>query len=153
MSANYEDKATHQWINNYTDAMLKPLTFPLILKQMLTFDIPKLHENHTKARFIIVAPKCSLKPLHKSITSISKLMFNQIKSCSKQSFFFLGVKSFWIMFINQLVFDTIKNLDICNKATSITCFDFSTLYASIPHDNKNDNYLYFLLLYRACNTA
>ena len=56
------------------------------------------------------------------------------------------------MLINQLAFDAIKNLDICNKATSVTCFDFSALYASIAHDNKKDNYIYFLLLYRACNS-
>ena len=35
--------------------------------------IPKLHKNPIKFRFIIAAPKCSVKPLSKAITKIFKL--------------------------------------------------------------------------------
>ena len=41
--------------------------------------IPKLHKNPTKARFIIVTPKRSVKPISKAATVGLKLMFNQIK--------------------------------------------------------------------------
>ena len=49
----------------------------------------------TKTRVIIAAPKCSLKPLSKSITRVFKLMFKQIEICDEQSSSFLGIKSFW----------------------------------------------------------
>ena len=36
--------------------------------------LPKLHNSSTKARFITAAPKCSLKPLSLSITSVFKCL-------------------------------------------------------------------------------
>ena len=41
--------------------------------------IPKLHKNPTKARFLIVTPKRSVKPISKAATVGLKLMFNQIE--------------------------------------------------------------------------
>ena len=38
---------------------------------------PKLQKNLSKARFIIAAPQCSVKPLIKSVTSVLKLMDKQ----------------------------------------------------------------------------
>ena len=72
-----------------------------------------------------------IKTLSKSITSVFELMFNQFGSYKRQSSFFSGAKSFWRIFNNQTVIVTIKNLNGRNKATSISCFDFSTLYTNI----------------------
>ena len=36
--------------------------------------LPKMHKKSTKFRFIIAAPKCSIKPLTKALTAIFKLM-------------------------------------------------------------------------------
>jgi len=41
--------------------------------------IPKMHKNPIKFRFIVVAVKCSRKPLAKSITSISSLITLTLK--------------------------------------------------------------------------
>ena len=43
------------------------------------FWIPKLCNNPNNARFIIVAPKCFLKPLPKSVMSAFKLVFGITK--------------------------------------------------------------------------
>lgn len=60
-------------------------------------------------------------------------MFPQVKVYSKQSSFFSVVKSFRTIYNNQSVTDTIKNPNGCNKASSIVCFNFSTLSANNPH--------------------
>ena len=96
--------------------------------------IPKLHKNPSKARFIIAAPKCSLKPLSKSLTSAFKLIFKQVESYNKHTNIFSGVNSFWTILNNQPVINSINSLNNRGKATSISCFDFSTLYTTIPHD-------------------
>ena len=95
--------------------------------------IPKLHKNPSKARFIIAAPKCSLKPLSKAITSVLKLMFSQLQSYNDQTRFFTGINSFWTILNNKPVIQNINMLNKRAKASSISCFDFSTLYTKIPH--------------------
>ena len=52
-----------------------------------------------------------------------KLMIKQIKGYNKQRSFIN----------NQPTSDTIKNLNSRSNATSIICYDFSTLYTNIPH--------------------
>ena len=88
----------------------------------LMYWLPKLHKIPTKVSFIIGVPECSLKPLSKWVFFF-KLMIKQIKGYNKQR-----------SFINyQPTSDTIKNLNSRSNATSIICYDFSTLYTNIPH--------------------
>ena len=95
--------------------------------------LPKLHKKPTKARFIIAAPKCSLKPLSKAITKVFKLMYSQIENYNKKCHFFSGIKTFWTIQNNTPVIHNINNLNKKNKAYSVSTFDFSTLYTNIPH--------------------
>ena len=46
---------------------------------------PKLHKNPSKARFIIAAPKCSVKPLSKAVTAALKLMYKQVENYNYKS--------------------------------------------------------------------
>ena len=96
--------------------------------------LPKLHKKPTKSRFIIAAPKCSMKPLSKAITKILKLMYTQIENYNKKCHFFSGVKTFWTIQNNTPVINSINSLNKRNKASSVSTFDFSTLYTNIPHD-------------------
>jgi len=96
--------------------------------------IPKLHKQPSKARFIIAAPKCSLKPLSKAITSVLKLIFAQLQSYNDESRFYSGINSFWTILNNKPVIHNINMLNKRSKASSISCFDFSTLYTKIPHN-------------------
>ena len=96
--------------------------------------LPKLHKTPSKARFIVAATNCSVKPLSKAVTSALKLIYNQIETYNKKTLYFSGVKSFWPIQNNIQVIDSIKKLNKRNLAKSITTFDFSTLYTSIPHD-------------------
>ena len=56
--------------------------------------LPKMHKTPTKFKFIIAAPKCSIKSLSKSITAILKLFYSQIETYNKKSHFYSGVKTF-----------------------------------------------------------
>ena len=46
--------------------------------------------------------------------------------------FFIGVNTFWVVQNNKAVIDAINGLNKQRKATSISSFDFSTLYAKLP---------------------
>ena len=96
--------------------------------------VPKLHKHPSKARFIIAAPKCSVKPLSKTITSALKLIFKQLQSYNDESRFFSGINSFWTILNNKPVIQNINIMNKRTKASSISCFDFSTLYTKIPHN-------------------
>ena len=96
--------------------------------------LPKMHKNPSKARFIIAAPKCSVKPLSKAINSIFKLFHQQIETYNKKCHFFTGVKTFWVALNNQPVIKTLNKINKHQRAHSVTTFDFSTLYTKIPHD-------------------
>ena len=96
--------------------------------------LPKLHKKPTKFRFIIAAPKCSIKPLASSITSALKLLYKQIESYNDRSSYFSGIKTFWPILNNLPVIHAIKQLNDRKRAFSISTFDFATLYTNIPHD-------------------
>ena len=100
--------------------------------------LPKLHKNPSKFRFIIAAPKCSIKPLSKDITSILKLFYKQIEAYNHKCKFYSGVKTFWVLQNNVPVINSLKNISAQNKARSMCTFDFSTLYTKIPHDKLVD---------------
>lgn len=95
-----------------------------------------LHKNHTKARIVIAAPKCLLKPLSEAITAALKLIFNQIEYYNLKTlilYYNSDVKTFWPIQNNQIVIDAINKTNSRNKAMSLSTFDFSTLYTKIPH--------------------
>ena len=96
--------------------------------------LPKKHKVPTKARFIVAAVRCSIKPLAKCLTSILKLFYKQIENYNLKSHYFSGIKTFWVIQDKQPAVKAIHSLNTRNKARSIMTFDFSTLYTKIPHD-------------------
>ena len=100
--------------------------------------LPKMHKNPIKFRFIIAAPKCSIKPLSKAVTSVFKLFYNQIEHYNLKSYFYSSIKTFWVIQNNQPVIDSLNKINLKGKADCISTFDFSTLYTTIPHDKLLD---------------
>lgn len=96
--------------------------------------IPKVHKNPCKTRLILAAPKYSLKPLSKPITSAFKLIYKQIEPYNKQGTFVSGTKFFWTILNNESVINSTNNRNNRGKATFTTCFDFLTLCNIITHD-------------------
>lgn len=91
--------------------------------------IPKLHKNPYKARFITSAKKCSTTGLSVFITEGLKLIRTFWKNYSNVIFRNSGINYFWS--INDS-FSFVKKLIAIPKVNSISTFDFSTLYTSLP---------------------
>ena len=97
--------------------------------------MPKMHKNTIKARLIITSPKSSRKPLVRNVTSIFRLFFRQIQTYNGNCSFFTGViNTFCVVQNNKPVIDAMNGLIKRRKATSVSTFDFSTLYTKLPHD-------------------
>ena len=92
-----------------------------------------MHKTPTKFRFIIAAPKCSIKPLNKAITAIFKLMYHQIERYNEKTKYYSGIKSIWVVKSNETVVKSIHRLNKRKKANCLLTFDFSTLYTNIHH--------------------
>ena len=95
--------------------------------------IMKLRKNLTKARFIITAPKCSMKLMSKDVIAAPKVIYNQIEHYNFKTQYHSGAKTFLPVQDNQAVTNAIKKINLRNKAFSISGFDFSILYSNIPH--------------------
>ena len=53
---------------------------------------PKIQKHPSKARFIIAAPQCSVKPLSKAVISLLKHMYKQNETFNSKMYFFSNVK-------------------------------------------------------------
>ena len=95
--------------------------------------LPKLHKTPTKARFIIASRNCTVKKLSKDITSIFKLAHDQIYRYNQKASTFSGIKTFWVINNSRPVVGTLKKINCKRNAKTISSFDFSTLYTTIPH--------------------
>ena len=59
--------------------------------------MPKMHKNPTGARFIVASKHCSTKPVSKAISSIFKLIYNQIENCHRNAKFLANYNKFWVL--------------------------------------------------------
>ena len=61
------------------------------------------------------------------------MVFRQIQTYNKCKFF-TGVNTFWVVLNNKPVIDAMNGLNKRRKATSVSTFDFSTLYTKLSHN-------------------
>ena len=93
--------------------------------------LPKLQKNSTKARFIIAAPKSSLKSFSKTITVVFKIPIHQTESCNDQLQYVSGIINFRTL-NNQPVMKGVDSTNRRTKAALNLSSDFSNLHANIP---------------------
>ena len=67
--------------------------------------LAKLCKRTAGSRYIIVAPKYSIKPLLKTLTPILRLDFNHVKAYIDKYTCFSGVKTFWTVLNKNPVID------------------------------------------------
>ena len=104
--------------------------------------LPKMHKIPSGARFIIAGKKCINKQLSKHVTSAFKLCYSQIDAYHKKTYYFSGLKTFWVIQNNSLPLEYIKKINKRKNAKQMSTIDFSTLYTMIPHDKLLDILLY-----------
>ena len=73
--------------------------------------MPKIHKNPIKARFIIVSPKSSIKPLARTITSIFVCFLDKHKHIMINVGFFTDVNTFWVVQNYKPVIDAMDGLN------------------------------------------
>ena len=62
------------------------------------------------------------------------MLFRQIQTYNDKCRYFTVVNPFWVVQNNKPVIDEMKGLSKRRKATSVSTFDFSTLYTKLPHN-------------------
>ena len=87
--------------------------------------LPKLHKTPYKARFIANSSSCTTTELSKLL--ISCLTAVKIMSCERS-----GKNLFWSVKKSGDVLNKLKSRGF--RATSLSTYDFSTLYTTLPHN-------------------
>ena len=94
--------------------------------------LPKLHKRPYKARFIANSSSCTSTEISKLLTScLTAIKAKVIKYCGTVYERF-GKNMFWPIKNSGEVLTKLK--DIGYQATSLSTYDFSTLYTTLPHN-------------------
>ena len=92
--------------------------------------LPKLHKKPYKARFIANSSSCTTTELSKLLTScLTAVKKHVIKYCEKV-YERSGKNLFWSIKNSGEILDKLKARDF--NATSLSTYDFSTLYTTLP---------------------
>ena len=98
--------------------------------------LPKLHKKPYKARFIANSSSCTTTELSKLLTScLTTVKKHVIKYCEKV-YERSGKNLFWSIKNSGEILDKLKARDF--NATSLSTYDFSTLYTTLPHNLIKD---------------
>ena len=62
------------------------------------------------------------------------MIFDHVKSFDRKSLFYACFKTFWFVENSLLIFTKFNKINTKKKAKSISTFDFTTLYTTIPHN-------------------
>ena len=94
--------------------------------------LPKLHKRPYKQRFISNSCSSTTTILSKLLTSCLATIKEQTVKLSEKVFERSQKNIFWSIKNSNDVLQRLKTLN--NQARSISCYDFSTLYTSLPHN-------------------
>ena len=95
---------------------------------------PKMHKTPTSHRFIIASNHCVTKPISKAVSSVFRLIQNQVENYHAASKFDKHYNKFWVIKNCNPVMEVLDGISKKNRAKSICTYDFSTLYTKLPQD-------------------
>ena len=98
--------------------------------------LPKLHKKPYKARFIAYSSSCTTTKFSKLLTSCLTAVKNILSSIVKRYIRDPVKTYFGLLKIQVKILDKLKVRDF--TATSLSTYDFSTLYTTFPHNLNND---------------
>ena len=119
--------------------------------------LPKLHKRPYKARFIANSSSCTTTELSKLLTScLTAVKDHVIRYCEKV-YGRSGKNVFWSIINSGEVLNKLKSRGF--RATSLSTYDFSTLYTTLPHNLIKEKLINLIewtfnregSLYIACN--
>ena len=94
--------------------------------------LPKLHKRPYKARFIANSSSCTTTELSKLLTSCLTVVKNHVIRYCEKVYERSGKNSFWSIKNSVEVLNKLKSRGF--RATSLSTYDFSTLYYTLPHN-------------------
>ena len=98
--------------------------------------LPKLHKKPYKARFIANSSSCTTTDLSKMLTSCLKAVTQHVINYCEKVYERSCKYLFWSMRNSGEILDKLKARDF--NATSLSTYDFSTLYTTLPHNLIKD---------------
>ena len=119
--------------------------------------LPKLHKQPYKARFIANSSSCTTTSLSKVLTScLTNIKNHWIKYCEK-TYEREGINYFWSIKNSTEILNKLKAKGF--QASTISTYDFSTLYTTLPHNLIRNQFVDLIentfrreeALYLACN--
>ena len=134
------DKIVAANINYCQKFDLKILKLDNILPIM--YWLPKMHKTPTSSRFIVASKNYSSNPFSDTISKTFEMIFNAV-----ESFFYSGFKKFWVLQKSFAIVTKINKVSVKKKIKSISTFDFSTLYTTIPRKLLLIGFQMFLVLH------
>ena len=94
--------------------------------------IPKLHKRPYKARFIANSTSCTTKRISILLTSGLTAVKSHVQSYCSTTYKNSGYNSFWCIKNSAEFLNKLSNRNF--KVSSISTYDFSTLYTTLPHN-------------------
>ena len=94
--------------------------------------LPKLHKTPYKARFIANSNSCTTTELSKLLTSCLTAVKNHVIRYCEKVYERSGKNLFWSIKNSVEVLNKLKSRGF--RATSLSTYDFSTLYTTLPHN-------------------
>ena len=94
--------------------------------------LPKLHKSPYKQRYIAGSSKCSTKQLSILLTKILTVIKGGLKTFSETCYSRSGINQMWILKNSKTLLENLKSTSL-RSVSSISTYDFSTLYTTIPH--------------------
>ena len=94
--------------------------------------LPKLHKTPYKARFIANSSSCTTTELSKLLTSCLTAVKNHVIRYCEKVYERSGKNLFWSIKNSVEVLNKLKSRGF--RATSLSTYDFSTLFTTLPHN-------------------
>jgi hypothetical protein len=94
--------------------------------------IPKLHKNPYKSRFIANSSSCTTTQISKLLTSILTTVKEHVQRYCEKTYETSGKDMFWSIKNSNEVLTKLENEQ--NHISSLSTYDFSTLYTTLPHN-------------------
>ena len=98
--------------------------------------LPKLHKKTYKARFIANSSSCTTTELSKLLTSCLTTLKNHVIKYCEKVYERSGKNLFWSIKNSCEVLNKLKSRGF--RASSLSTYDFSTLYTTLPHNLIKD---------------
>lgn len=95
---------------------------------------PKKNKKPTGKTFIIASKICSTKKISKAVSLVFKLIYSQVENYHLKAKFLSNYNKFWVIQNSDPILESITRKNKKNNATSISTFDFSTLYTKLPQN-------------------